>query len=106
MNKISENSYQILGGGRLTFCDIGARGGLPLGWDEVGDHLSVIAFEPDETEAKTLASKIEVTGAKTKILSKAVWSSNSSETLNLTRSGGCSSLLSPNFDFMITINWD
>jgi FkbM family methyltransferase len=90
----------ILSNDRCVLVDIGARGGLPAHWADVGPLLDVIAFEADDAEARRLSKAIEETGAIVEVCSQAVWDSAGSKTLNLARSPGCSSLYTPREDFL------
>ena len=87
---------RVLSDARLTFIDVGARGGLLPHWVDYAPVLEVVAFEPDHEEALRLASAIEQSGAHAKLHESAVWDSVGTQHLRITESPGCSSLLPPN----------
>lgn len=87
---------RILRDRRLTFVDVGARGGLPPRWNEYAPVLEVAAFEPDPEEAERLRAAIIRSGAKATLHEVALWSEKGSRTLTITKSPGCSSLFTPN----------
>ena len=78
---------------KFVFCDVGARGGLEEPWSLHKDNLSIVAFEPDQSEAKTLSNSLTV-------INKALSSKKEERDLYLLRSRGCSSFLKPNFNFL------
>jgi FkbM family methyltransferase len=80
--------------------DIGARDGLPLHWERMGPLIEIIAFEPDDAEARRLEARYRSTGAAVRVRPEAVWDGVGRKTLHLTRSPGCSSLYSPRGEFL------
>jgi FkbM family methyltransferase len=85
---------------RFVFVDIGARFGLPPHWEAMGSLLDVLAFEPDEVEARRLTSSLRSTGALVEVVPAAVWDVAGRQTLYLTRNPGCSSLYPPKMEFL------
>ena len=85
---------------RFAFLDVGARFGLPTHWEVVGSLLDVVAFEPDEAEARRLTSSLLSTGALVEVVPSAVWDVAGRRTLYLTRNPGCSSLYRPKTEFL------
>jgi FkbM family methyltransferase len=86
--------------GKVVLCDVGARGGMPEEWKKVSPRLKVLAFEPDELSAELLSKDIKSDGAVAKVYKNAVWSEQGDYTFHMTKSGACSSLLSPNHNFL------
>jgi FkbM family methyltransferase len=77
--------------------DIGARGGISYPFDKMS-NLSIILVEPDLEEAERL--KALSTSKDVSILPYALWSAKSINKLNLTKSPGASSILTPNKVFL------
>jgi FkbM family methyltransferase len=85
---------------RCVLVDIGARDGLPVHWEAVGPLIDVVAFEPDDVEARRLTTSYGSMGASVQVVPHAVWDTPGRQTLQLTRSPGCSSLYVPRRDFL------
>ncbi|HUR91693.1 MAG TPA: FkbM family methyltransferase [Gemmatimonadaceae bacterium] len=91
---------RILRDRRLTFVDVGARGGVPPHWNAYAPVLDVAAFEPDSEEAERLRAAIVSSGAKASLHEVALWSERGSRTLTITKNPGCSSLFTPNRELL------
>ncbi len=81
---------------RIVLLDVGARGGVQWPWNQLPhDALSVISVEPDPDEAAQLRAQFAASGGDGKVLSTALWRSDETLSLNLTRSPGASSVFTP-----------
>jgi len=85
--------------GKLVVVDVGAAGGLQQPWAGVEEHVVAVMFEPNPVMAAELRQQ------KTKFSEVIVIESGLSdhvgqETLHITMSEGCCSLLTPNDDFL------
>jgi FkbM family methyltransferase len=86
---------------RVTFVDVGARGGPPRSWLQLTDQIEYICFEPDAEEARDLkAAFSENRGFNASVSPKALGAIRGSATLNLTKFRPSSSLLPPNLDLL------
>lgn len=80
---------------KICLVDVGARGGIDPRWKPHHHQISVIAFEPDETEVAAL--RLKTYDYPIKFLPVALGAhNNQAATLRLTRQPGCSSTLQPN----------
>jgi len=80
----------------IALLDVGARGGVQWPWNQLPHELlSVISVEPDPDEAAQLQAQFAASGGNRKVLPTALWRSDETLTLNLTRSPGASSVFTP-----------
>jgi FkbM family methyltransferase len=82
----------------LMLIDVGARGGMQNNWSRARRFLRVIGFEPDPKEFEHLLKG--GTSSNTTYLNTALDNKTTTRILNLTRSGGVSSIFAPNRDFL------
>jgi FkbM family methyltransferase len=80
----------------VTLVDIGARGGPSSNWRS-HPNLFVVGFEPDPNEHRQLE---DAAGPNERYLNAALWDRPSNLELNLTKSPGSSSILTPNRAFL------
>lgn len=78
----------------LNYCDVGARGELPLELLNYEDLLSITLFEAETIEALALSSKW---GTRAEVYRVAIGPKGQGK-LSITANRGCSSLLDPNGD--------
>ncbi len=79
---------------RIRLIDVGAAGGLHREWRRVGGAIVPICFEPNPASAALLG--FDVPGFEGgKILMTGLLDRDGPQTLNVTRHGGCSSVLEP-----------
>lgn len=90
------NIFKELKKDKILYVDVGARWGITEPWTHFGDIVNIIGFEPDETECKKLNAQIREKDLFIKYLPIALLDEKKDATLNITRSPGCSSLLTPN----------
>ena len=84
---------------RLSFLDIGARGGIEWPWKNFHkESISLVLVEPDSIEAKDLEKKLKDVDAT--VLPYALWRDESKQTLYLNNSLGTSSLYKSNKIFL------
>jgi FkbM family methyltransferase len=83
----------------LMVVDAGARWGVGEGWSSLGDHVEVIAFEPDRDEAARLAADAPT---NVRYIPSALGASRGQRTLHVTVEPGCSSLFEPRADLAAT----
>jgi len=100
VSKLRKLLLDALGDTTVGFIDIGARGGIPAHWNWLASKLHVTLFEPDSAEAEALRVQATSQGRKCTVVEAAVWNTAGTQSLNLTRSGACSSLLKPNRRFL------
>jgi FkbM family methyltransferase len=83
---------------RLNMLDVGARGGLEHPWDGLRPILSATLVEPDAEEAARLRSAMGPDEGV--VLPIALWKTNDTLRLRLTKSRGASSVFVPNHAFL------
>lgn len=91
---------KFLGVDKIGLVDIGARGGLEPRWHALKGNIKAFLFEPDERSNKELALADYVE----EIFPVGLGSSEGRTTLNLCRSPGASSILSPRISFLSRFN--
>jgi len=91
------NKYFQLLSRKVIFCDVGARGGMEKPWLAHHNSISVVGFEPDQKEYHKLKDS---KNANDIVLPYALYNNESSLSLNLTSSRGCSSIYLPNYNFL------
>ncbi len=90
------NIFKKLRKDKIVYVDVGARWGISEQWNHFSDIVTIIGFEPDETECKKLNAQIREKDLLIKYLPTALSFEKEERTLNITKSPGCSSLLKPN----------
>jgi FkbM family methyltransferase len=100
MKKFIRNVLSIIPR-NFIFCDVGARWGIEEPWKSFDDTINICAFEPDKDEFDSLMIK---KGDKEEIYPYALYKESKDIPLNLTKSRGCSSLYTPNYDFLKNFN--
>lgn len=75
----------------FVYADIGAMGGICKKWEQIRNHLWVVAFEPDEREYVKLKEKKDFF-----VLNKVVYRQSAPVEFYVAREAGKSSLLPPN----------
>ena len=87
---------EFMRGIRISYIDIGARGGPPASWLSLSDCIEYVCFEPDQEEASQLADQFSTLGNfRATVVQKALGSSTGKATLHLTKFRPSSSLLRP-----------
>jgi len=86
---------------RVTYVDVGARGGPPRSWLKLTNQIVYVCFEPDEEEARELKIAFSANdNFKATVSPNALGAKRGSATLNLTKFRPCSSLLYPNTEML------
>src|SRR5574340_455953 len=94
---IAEEFAGRYGSHPLVLVDVGARGGLSEPWDDAGRHLQVVGFEPDPDEHRALVASAP---PGVTYVPKALSDRPGTLRLNVTRAPRCSSVLTPNREFL------
>ncbi|MDR3538213.1 MAG: FkbM family methyltransferase [Acetobacteraceae bacterium] len=84
---------------KLVVVDIGAAGGLQQPWTGVEDRIVAVMFEPNPIKAAELRSQPHKF-ADLIVVESALGNRDGTRKLNLTKSFGCASLLTPNRLFL------
>ncbi len=83
----------------ITFCDIGAAGGLPRRWERIKKYINYIGFEPDGVAASELQRLL--IGCKTiQIYPHALYSKDALIDFYFCKKSETSSIRKPNFTFL------
>jgi len=115
MNKQPEIIKELLDNSPITFLDVGSSGGI-TDLPGLAKYTNVIGFEPNKDEFEKLQNEITTRhylhkrGVRKlpkfknkKFLPYALFKSNGSEILYVTKSQGTTSILKPNFEFLNTL---
>lgn len=81
----------------ITLVDVGARGGVQEKWQALEPCLKVIGFEPDAEEHARLSRNC---APGMRFIHAALGRGKEVRCLNITRSPGCSSFLTPNAEYL------
>ena len=100
LSKLRVRLLEFLGNQVIELVDVGARGGVQPHWQWLNQKLHITMLEPDPSAAAKLRSDNTNDGLKPIIIETAVWNNCETYKLNITRSGGCSSLLEPNRELL------
>jgi FkbM family methyltransferase len=82
---------------RLRLVDVGGMGGLQAKWLPHADRIFPILFEPSPAEASKLREQVRENGL---VLETALSNEIGTRKLNVTYASGCTSLRSPNVEFL------
>lgn len=100
LSKLRKQLLKLLRDDVVELVDVGARGGIQAHWRWLAPKLHLTMFEPDPVEAAALRNQVNSQGLNCTILEAAVWNGPGKHSLKIARSGGCSSLLETNRDFI------
>lgn len=83
----------------LTYCDVGASGGLDSRWAQVKDRIYLVAFEPDLESYENLL-ECSKDGESASFYNTALLDQPGCKVLNLTRKSQLSSVYKPDMQFI------
>jgi FkbM family methyltransferase len=85
----------------LNLVDVGSAGGIQPKWERHLSQLNAFLFEPNLSEAEKIRGRY-AGQPNIQVITKALYDTTATKTLNVTRHPGCTSLLPPNEEFLST----